>query len=253
MTRHSCDVCIHTNDKKYTQTPEIAESKFSSVNIGRHKLKTNTDALNDKVWDSRETVFWQLDSEYDFLTKNQQIGLIKAAFLETSLLTPLRIQQKRRQTGDAHIKINWLGAKDEKFFKERASVLAFAYGPQVGIGGDITMNSDHLWLLRKEKLTMQEAFDKGYIDESKFDKAHPNNTVKFYDPRHTMKHEGGGHACGMRHLNNSALQKTAIMYPFYNGQRVFSNEDKEYLFSLYGKSNIAHRISSFIQHRMGRF
>ena len=246
-------MCVHTDDKKYTQTPDIAESKFSALNIGTHKLRTNNDALNNKIWDSSETVFWQLDSEYEFLTKKQQIDLIKAAFLETSLLTPLKIQQKRRQTGDAHIRINWLGGKDEKYFKNRKSVLAFAYGPQVGIGGDITMNSDHLWLLRKEKLTMQEAFEKGYIDESKFDSAHPNNTVKFYDPLHTMKHEGGGHSCGMRHLNNPEFANTAIMYPYYNGKRVFSKDDKEYLFLLYGKSNVAHRISSFIQHRMGRF
>jgi hypothetical protein len=249
----NCDVCIHTNDKKYTHTPKISQSQFSTVNIGRHKLKTNTNALNDKVWDDRETVYWQLDSQYEFLTHYEQIEMIKAAFLETSLLTSLKIRQKRRQSGDAHIKINWLGSKDEKFFKDRPSTLAFAYGPQVGIGGDITMNSDYLWLLRKEKLTMSEAFEKGYIDDTQYDKKHPDNTIKFYDPLHTMKHEGGGHACGMRHLNNSALQKTAVMYPFYNGKRVFSGEDKEYLYTLYGKSNIANRISSFIKHRMGRF
>lgn len=249
----SCNVCIHTNDKKYTQTPEIAESQFSSVNIGRHKLKDNLNALNNKVWDENETVYWQLDGKYDHLSEKELITIIKGSVLETSLLTNLKIKQKRKQTGDAHIKINWLGAKDEKFFRDRPSVLAFAYGPQVGIGGDCTMNSDLLWLLRKDKLTMAEAFAKGYIEESKFDKDHPNNTIKFYDPLHTMKHEVGGHSCGMRHLTDSSLSDTAIMYPFYNGKRVFSQEDKDYLFTLYGKSNIANRISRFIEHRMGRF
>jgi len=250
---NNCNVCVHTDNKKYSEVPELAASEFSALNIGTHKLKSNLNALNNKIWDSDETVYWQLDSEYTFLTKEEQINLIKAAFLETSLLTPLKIQQKRKQSGDAHIKINWLGAKDEKYFKDRSSVLAFAYGPQVGIGGDITMNSDHLWLLRKEKLTMMEAFDKGYIDAAHFDAEHPNNTVKFYDPLHTMKHEGGGHSCGMRHITDVNRKYDTIMYPYYNGKRVFSQADKDYLFELYGKSNVADRIGRFIQHRMGRF
>ena len=245
-----CNTCIHTNDKQYNIF-DLTESDFSSLNIGSHKTQIDTNALNNRVWDSSETVYWQLDSEYKFLTYKQQVDLIKAAFLETSLLTPLKIQQRRRQSGDAHIRINWLGTKDEKYFVGKAGILAFAYGPQVGLGGDVTMNADQLWLLRKKPLTVLEGFEKGYIDN--YDRSHPNNTLKFDDPLHTMKHEAGGHSCGMRHLTDINLKYSAIMYPYYNGKRVFSEEDKNYLFDLYGESNVAHRISRFIQHRMGRF
>lgn len=250
--RH-CNVCIHTDDKRYTQTPDMPESAFSSINIGTHKTVSHPEALNTLIWDSSEVVYWQLDSQYAHLTEKEHIDLIRLAFLETSLLTPLKIRQKRRQTGDAHIKINWIGAKDEKFFKDRPSVLAFAYGPESGIGGDITMNTDHIWYLGKNKLTMQEAFESGYIDESKFDREHPNNILRSFDPLHTMKHEGGGHSCGMKHLENVNLKSTAIMYPFYNGQRVFSDADKDYLFRLYGKSNVWTRITNYIRHKMNQF
>lgn len=248
---HSCDVCIHTVDKKYTQTPKLSEQEFSALNIGSHKLISNPNALNDTVWDSSEIVYWQLDSQYEFLSLSQQTSLIKSAFLETSLLTPLKIREKRKQTGDAHIKINWLGAKDEKFFKDRGSVLAFAYGPQDGVGGDVTMNSDHVWRLDKTPISVKDAFDSGLIED--YDKNHPDNILKTFDPIHTMKHEAGGHSCGMRHLEDENLKGSAIMYPFYNGNRVFSKEDRNYLFELYGKSNVASRVSKFMQHYMGRF
>lgn len=242
-----CNVCVHTNDKKYN-IHDLPESDFSSLNIGTHKLSSNLEALNNQVWDENEKVYWQLDSEYKWLTEKEQIKIIKLAFLETSLTTKLVIQQKRRQSGDAHIRINWLGKKDEKYFKSD-STLAFGYGPGRGLGGDVTMNADNLWLLRNTPLTMQEAYDKGYIDN--FNRAYPNTTKKFYDPIHTMKHEAGGHACGMRHLTNLNLKNSAIMYPYYNGKRVFSKEDLDYLFRLYTKMGYWERAVAIATRKMG--
>lgn len=243
--------CVHTTDKKYVQTQKITERDFSTTNIISHKLISNPYALNNQIWDSSEPIYWQLDSEYEFLTKQEQIDIIKAAFLETSLLTPLMIKEKRKETGDAHIRINWLGSKDEIYFRDHGSVLAFAYGPQVGIGGDVTMNSDYLWRLDKTPITVKEAYDLGFIKN--YDKAYPDNILKTYDPLHTMKHEGGGHSCGMQHLEDVSLKDSAIMYPYYNGKRVFSPEDRKHLFQLYGESNIASRVSRLMQHYMGRF
>lgn len=244
-----CNLCVHTNDGNYSHQ-HTEQSDFSVQSIGTHNLKDNTNALNNKVWDSDYTVYWQLDSEYEWLTNKEQIKLIKLAFLEASLLTPLKIRHKRRRSGDAQIRINWLGGKDEKYFKHKFGTLAYAYGPQVGIGGDITMNADHLWLLRKTKLTTEEAFTKGYIE--KYDKAHPTNTIKFYDPVHTVKHEGG-HALGMRHLTNPEYKGSQIMYPYYNANRVFGEYDRNYLISLYGQAGTISRINRLIQHKMGRF
>ncbi len=138
-------ICVHSDNKQYAMA-EAQESDFSAVNIGNHKLKDNILALNNKTWDENETVYWQLDSDYEWISDEVLADICKDAFLETSLTTKLRINQKRRQTGDAHIKIQYLGKKDEKYFK-REGVLAFAYGPQQGIGGDITMNADMIWWL----------------------------------------------------------------------------------------------------------
>jgi len=248
---HTCNnVCVHTTDKKYSDKLVINPSEFSAINIGTHKLVSNLNALNHKVWDENETVFWQLDSEYKWLSKEIQIDIMKDAFLETGLTTKLLIQQKRRQSGDAHIKINWLGKKDEKYFRDREGVLAFAYGPQVGIGGDCTFNSDKIWRLPSQgKITTKEAFDLGMIDD--YDRNHPTNTMRTFDPYHTAKHELGGHSCGMRHITDVNQKYSAIMYPYYNGKRMFGKADLDYLFELYTKMGYWERAIAIAKYKMG--
>ena len=235
-------ICVHTSDKHYTQK---TSPEFSTSPIG--KTKPNMDALGGMIWDSSETLYWSLDSDYKWLTKDEQTNIIKSAFLETSLATPLKIQQRRKETADPQIHINWLGKKDYPYFTSE-SILACAYGPASGIGGDVTMNADVLWLLRKTPLTAKEAKEKGYIGEY----SQANNEIRYYDPVHTMKHEAGGHACGLKHLESPALMKLAIMYPYYNGLRNFGNADIEYVQQLYGKSTKIDRISKLVQNKMGK-
>jgi len=248
---YSCDnLCIHTENKHYSNDGQFHESQFSALNIGTHKLKSNLNALNNKIWDENETVYWQLDSDYEWLSKDIQVDIFKDALLETGLTTKLKIQQKRRQTGDAHIKINWLKAVDEKYFKNKPSVLAFAYGPQIGIGGDCTFNADKIWRLPSEgKLTVSEAYDLGMIP--RYDTNHPNNTLRTFDPYHTAKHECGGHACGMRHITDIKRKYDTIMYPYYNGQRMFGKADLEYLFTLYTKIGSWERAVRIAKMKMG--
>lgn len=245
-----CNVCVHTDDKVYSDKPELQASHFSALNIGTHKLISNLNALNNKVWDENEVIYWQLDSEYKWLDKKIQIDIMKDALLETSLTTKLKIRQKRRQSGDAHIKINWLGAKDEKYFRDRKGVLAFAYGPQVGIGGDCTFNADKIWRLPSQgKLTVKDAFDQGMIPD--YDRSRPNNIMRTFDPYHTAKHELGGHSCGMRHITDVNQRLFAIMYPYYNGLRMFGKTDLDYLFELYTKMGYWQRAIRIAQNKMG--
>lgn len=205
--------------------------QFSTFDTNHsHKLKVHKDALNGRVWDSSEPVYWQLDSTYEFLTYDEQVDIVKNAFLELSLTTPLVIRQKRRKGGDAHIRINWLHERDEKYFAKNKNVLAFAYGPQTGIGGDITMNSSKIWRTDKTPLTAFKAKELGFIENFH----DPTNIVSSFDPVHTLKHEGG-HAFGMKHLENVQFSKTDVMYPYYNGLRMFGDNDHEYIERLYGK------------------
>lgn len=234
-------VCIHSNDKSYQlQEAAISSGTFSEATIA------NPNALGGKIWGVRE-ITWKCETGYEWLTTEQIDTLIKNAFKEASLRTPLKITKKSRKTSDAHIVINWLSKKDEPYFKSD-STLAFGYGPGKGLGGNITMNADVLWLLRTGKLYAEEAKRLGYIDNF----ANPKNVIRYYDPQHTMTHEGG-HALGMNHITDLRFAKTDIMYPIYNALRVMGSNDITYLQALYGKAKISKAVFGTILDRIQSF
>ena len=238
-----CPICIHTSDKKYTtQYHKIANSEFLDESV-RH----NTLALNNSVWAS-DTIYWRRDSSYEWIDDETMDKMIKASLLESSMHTNLKIQQRNRSTSDAHIVIDWVGKKDDKYFTSDG-ILAYAYGPGRSLGGNVVMNSDVLWLLRKEKLTAKEAKEKGYIDNY----SDPTNFIKFFDPLHTMKHEAGGHALGMRHITDINQSGKAIMYPYYNGLREFGEMDIQYIQQLYGEASLSKTIIDMIRMRINNF
>lgn len=246
-------ICVHTNDKCYhnhhVERADISSRSWNDPTT--HATKPNNKALNNQVWDENEILYWKRESSYEHIDDKTMDKLIKASLLESGYETPLVIRQRKKQTADAQIIINFLGAKDERYFKNRASVLAFAYGPGRGLGGDCTMNSDHLWLLRKKPLTVVEAFEKGYIEN--YNHKFPKATIKFYDPLHTFKHEIGGHAVGVNHIEDILQQFESIMFPYYNGLRKFGKADLKYLHDLYGNSNINHKIKEVLLNRIQWF
>ncbi|HSA75474.1 MAG TPA: matrixin family metalloprotease [Candidatus Nitrosocosmicus sp.] len=231
------EACFHTNDKHYT-TRQIEEQTINE------NTKYNATALNHSIWDS-DTIYWKRESSYEWIDDKLMDKMIASAFLEASMLTKLKIRKTNH--GDAQIIINWVGKKDDSYFSS-PSILAYAWGPSPGLGGNINMNSDVLWLLRKEPLKAIEAKALGYIDNFQF----PDNEIRFYDPLHTLKHEGG-HALGMNHITDLNMAKKAIMYPYYNGLRQFGDADISYIQSLYGNAGISKIIQDTIRRRINNF
>ena len=238
-------VCIHTNDKKYHEIESLSSITLETIT---HATKPNLTALNNSIW-AEEKIYWRMDSTYQWIDTKTIEKMIRSAFLEASIQTPLIINQKRKSTSDAQIIINWLGKKDEPYFKTD-STLAYGYGPSKGLGGNITMNSDALWRLDKTKLTVKQAYDLGMIAD--YDRNYPDNIVRTYDPLHTIKHEGG-HALGMRHIELESEKLTSIMYPYYNGLRQFGKADLSYLIELYGKSSLSHEIKEYLRNKILHF
>jgi hypothetical protein len=241
----NCELCTHTSDKKY-QMSTASEEKLPNLVKAKIDEGTmpNTNALGQRIWKTK-TIYWKRESSYPWIDDETIDKMIKAAFLESSMHTPLIIQQRNRKMSDAHIVINWLGKKDEPYFTSQ-STLAFGYGPGSGIGGNVTMNADVLWLLRKTPLLAKEAKELGYIENY----ADPSNVIKYYDPLHTMKHEAGGHALGMNHVTDLNQKLTAIMYPYYNGLRKFGKADIDYIISLYGKASVSDVIKNTIRFKI---
>lgn len=233
--------CFHTDDKSYSY--KVIQKAFSVSGALSENTKPHDQALGKRIWDEQE-IFWNCDTSYPWLTTEQIDNLIKAAFLEPSLLTPLKITKKNRRMADAHIKISWLKKSEDSNLTSNSD-LAYAWGPGRGLGGNIVMNADVLWLLRTTPLLAKEAKDLGYIENY----ADPNNKIKFFDPLHTLKHEGG-HAVGMNHITDLTQKLKAVLYPFYNGLRIFGPADVSYLTLLYGSVPNSPQIMSDINTRI---
>lgn len=241
----TCSVCLHTNDKKYQ---EFTPPAFQIENPITHATKFHSKALNNSIW-AEKKIYWRMDSNYQWIDTKTIERMLRASFLEASMHTPLIINQKRRSTSDAHIIINWLGKKDEPYFKSD-STLAFGYGPAKGLGGNITMNSDVIWRLDTTPLTVEEAYNLGMIEN--YDRNNPDNILRTYDPLHTTKHEGG-HALGMRHIELESERYTATMFPFYNGTRRFGAADLNYLGELYGEASVYHETKEYLRDKIFNF
>jgi hypothetical protein len=163
--------------------------------------------------------------------------------------TPLVINQRRKETSDAHILISFLGKKDEPYFTSDG-ILAYGYGPARGLGGNITMNADVIWRLDKTPITVKQAYELGLIEN--YDRNHPDNILRTYDPLHTMKHEGG-HALGMKHIELESERYTATMFPYYNGTRKFGVADISYITELYGSASVYHETKEYLRNKILNF
>jgi len=242
-------VCVHTSDKQYSLKPseQVNPSSIDFNSMVQHSTIYNEHSLTKKVWSGDEIVYWKMDTDYPYIDGVKlEEKVVKLALLESSMKTNLIIRQRKRGTADAQLLINWFGKKDESFFTSE-SILAFAYGPEKGIGGNVTMNADVPWGLQDEIIN-------GRDFEDRFNRTvqNENNLFKVYDSLHTMKHEAGGHAMGMPHIQDINYKFTDIMYPYYNGVRNFGEKDIQLLYLLYKKASINHKIREMLLSRIGK-
>ena len=127
-------VCIH-EPKTYTLSDSGSIPSFSIkrnlafLQDAPRLIKTTEHAISNYIWNKDfGAVTWRLESDSpDFGNRKDQINLFKRVFFQASIETPLVIHQKRRGTAEADIVITFQGAKDDRFFKNRPSVLAYAY------------------------------------------------------------------------------------------------------------------------------
>lgn len=222
--------------------PDFKPNFSHDPNLDR--LKIHPDALGKRLWNpDAGPVYWKMETDYPHIEgRKLERKAIKLAFLQASLLTSLRIREKRRGTADAEIIINWFDDKAEPIFKTSPGYLAFAYGPGEGIGGDITMNASKIWTLHGKPITAIEAFERGMIEGF----SNPNNMLKTWDSQHTLTHEGE-HTLGCPHLPGCPK---CVIYPWYNRQRILQNGDKNQLWEFYEKSSYWRRAQLFLLARV---
>jgi hypothetical protein len=207
------------------------------------KLKDHPLSLSKKIW-ADKTVTWKLESDSPSIEgRNIELEIFRRVFTQIGLYAPNRIVQLNKSTADADIRINF--TKTDPYWVSMPSVLAYAYPPQNGIGGDITFNTkSYIWTPDGAPMPVTKAYDMGLIPGF----TDPKNTIKTFKLPHTAVHEGL-HAMGVPHIEKAACPG-AMMNPIYNGEILMQKCDIDYLQSLYGTVNLG---QTQIDEMKGRF
>ena len=141
------------------------------------------------------------------------------------------------------ITLEFADKENDPFFKERPTVLAYAYYPKTSQQGVIRFSDEHIWSLDGKPIP------------APYD---PTGRTKFktYNLLHTLIHEIG-HSMGLKHSEGSGLEKT-VMYPFYNEQLDLTDYDIDRIVAVYGSRQWPHpahyaRMKKWIKYRTRRF
>ena len=178
--------------------------------------------LNGKVEFVSEQTEWQHKWEKDVLTydvehheslkllsKRQLKRAVNLAVSTWNFEIPLKF--KSAWNTQADIEIRFKTKDEDKYFKDRPSVLAYAYYPgQAKVSGKVVFNASYIWDLKGKGISGKDAIKKGLVDN-----AYPTNILKTYNLYAVLIHELG-HTLGLKHDVTGKKDGADIMDPYYS-------------------------------------
>jgi predicted Zn-dependent protease len=156
---------------------------------------------------------------------------------------------------EAHVTIEFKTSENDDLFRDRPSVLAYAYLPKTSKQGVIVFNDDRIWGLKETWISVKEAREKGYPvrgDPSE------NTALKVHNVIHVLIHELG-HFLGLLHDVTGNRNGEDVMDAFYDGKRLDLSERDIYRIRLkYPIENFEHwaryaRFKRWLKLRVRRF
>ncbi len=221
-----CMACVHTEGRYDIQ------SLVPSHQTVTQKLKDHPDSISKKIW-GEKTITWKLETDTPTIAgRDIETEIFKRIFTQIGIYIPNRIILLNKSTADADIRINF--SKTDPSWKDHPGWMAFAFGPQTGIGGDITFNAlNYIWTPDGAPIRADKAYDLGWIPG--FQK--PDQMIKTWKAPHTGLHEAE-HAMGLNHIEEFQCPG-AVLNPYYNGELLLKQCEINILQKFYGKTNLA--------------
>ena len=232
----SCVVTAGRNGVKYTSNL----SELSPQAIEEWKIKWLPKKVRRRKYGY---VTYKLISESRSFPDSSFEHQALSIALRTWGLRTKNIRFKRvRGNNKADLVVKFATRDEDKYFKDKPSVLAYAYFPNGrAIGGDMVFNDSIWWSKNGKSVNAHELAPDTY----------PANTkvkLRTYNLVHVMIHEGG-HAIGLKHHPSC---KKCIMYPYYSGKVVLHEHDINRIQNFYGKRSISKQIIDYFRRRMIR-
>jgi hypothetical protein len=179
--------------------------------------------LNGKVEFVSDQTEWEHKWEKDIITydieHHETLKLISKTQLKRAVNLAMTtwdfeipIKFKSAWNTQADIEIRFKTKDEDTYFKDKPSVLAYAYFPgQANYSGKVVFNASYIWDLKGKGIKGSEAIKKGLVENVSY----PNNILKTYNLYAVLIHELG-HTLGLKHDVTGSKDGADIMDPYYS-------------------------------------
>lgn len=186
---------------------------------------------------------WNLDTisykynyrEQKVLTESDLKFALNTAMRSWDVEIPVKFESWKTSLGlPPHIVIDFKTPDEDQYFKDRPSVLAYAYFPGTQKQGEIVFNLAYIWSIHGKGV------DAHLIDPIHY-KPNSGTLIKTWNITHVLIHELG-HSIGLTHDETMSTQD--VMDPYYSGMLELSANDIKRVRAKYGNTDMPiHRYS----------